>query len=485
MIQRYDEVEGRYIDSVLLMQITRDLEKEKGVSKAAVMTGSRANLEVMRNIGFEPPSGVKDTSVIIAVEADSDEAAKAAIDKAFDLMDRRTQEASAASMTLDDVGTAIGKSDLPVVFISTPGEHVKEVASKALDAGAHVHIFSSNVPLETEVMLKRKGHEKGLLVMGPDAGTTILNGKGLGFANAVRRGDVGIVGSSGTGIQELSVLLHKGGLGVSAAIGVGSADLSAEIDGITTKDAVAILKDSRYLFVIAKKPDEKVRREIVDMMKDIPSSFISLGESGEATTGKTYQTGYIDDAVAHALRELGMKPFPAAQKPPRADLNGRRLLRGFFVGGSICYQAQAILARKGTKVHSNAPADKAYTLPPDWKDLSVCIDTGAEEYVVGKPHPMIDPKARNAMVVEESKRPEVAVILIDVVLGFGSAQDLLEGLEGLAKGPIIIASICGTDDDKQGYAKVRAGLEKIGALVFDSAGQAAEYAGDLMKGASG
>lgn len=479
MAIRYHEVKGRYVDSVLLMQITRDLESHPGVSKAGVMTGSKENLEIFKNLGFSPPEDVGSTDVLIAIEAESDGAAKEAVDKAIELMDKRTSETKAPELSLGDLQTAFGPGDLPVLFVSTPGQHVRDVAGRGLDQGLHVHIFSSNVPIEDEIALKRKGKEKGLLVMGPDAGTVIMKGKGFGFANAVREGRIGVAGSSGSGIQEISVLLDKGGAGISAAIGTGSNDLSAQVGGLMTKMALEMLSDSEVLIVIAKRPDPKVKKEIVDMMKGRPSAFVALGEAESYTEGKTYVTGFIDDATNFALKASGMKPLSVPGLEAVRAEGARKLLRGLFVGGSLCYQAQAILKKNGLEVYSNGPLDDAHMIPKDWRNLNVCIDTGAEEYVLGKPHPMIDPKARNAMIVEESRRQDVSVILFDVMLGYGSAQDVLVGLEGLAKGPVLVASICGTSKDKQGFEKVKQGLENLGVKVFDSAGQAAEYASRL------
>lgn len=479
MAIKYHAVKGRYVDSVLLMQITRELESHTGVSKAGVMTGSKENLEIFRNLGFSPPTDIKSTDVLIAIEAESDEAAQKAVNDAIELMDKRTSETKAPELTLDELQDEVKTNDLPVLFVSTPGQYVREIASRALDRGLHVHIFSSNVPVEDEVALKTKGREKRLLVMGPDAGTVILNGKGLGFANAVRTGKIGVVGSSGTGIQELTVLLDKGGAGISAAIGTGSKDISSQVGGTMTKMALELLSDSQFLIVIGKKPDEKVKRKIIDMMKSKPSAFVALGESKSYTDGKTLVTGFIDDAANFALKTCGMKPFAWTEEKASRPGGSRRLLRGFFVGGSLCYQAQAILVKQGVNVYSNGPLDEKHLIPKDWRDLDVCIDTGAEEYVQGKPHPMIDPKARNSMIVDESKRQDVAVILFDVVLGYGSAQDVLAGLESVAKGPVLVASICGTTKDKQDFMKVKEGLERLGVKVLDSSGRAAEYASRL------
>jgi FdrA protein len=484
MVYRYREVKGRYVDSVLLMLISRDLEKAKGVSKAGMVTASKENLDVLRDIGFDPPAGVKSTSIIVAVEADTAQNADKAIKQGIEKMDSEmTAGAPATSYTLDTFPSAVKGGDLPIVFISTPGQYVKDIALHGLDAGCHLHIFSSNVSLEQEKEIKLKAKEKGLLVMGPDAGTTIIDGKGIGFSNAVRKGDVGVVGSSGTGIQELTCLLDKGGLGVSAAIGVGSKDLTKEIDGTVTKMALDMLRDSKLLIVIAKKPDPAVRKEVVKRLSSKPSVFISLGDNESSTKGEALVTGYIDDGVNYALTQLGKKPLTIQEAKSKVKLGDRTLVRGLFVGGSICYQAQAILARNGLEVFSNAPVDAEHSLPKDWSKVNVCIDTGAEEYVVGRPHPMIDPKARNAMIVKESARDDVAVILFDITLGWGSSMTPLDGLEGVKKGPVLVCSIVGTEKDKQGYDKVKAACQELGAVVLESSGQAAQFAAQLVGGA--
>jgi FdrA protein len=479
---RYHEVKGRYLDSILLMSISRDLEKRQGVKKAGVMVMTRENLETFRDIGFEPPREAQASSIWIAVEAESDDIADQVVRAALEAIDRGPGATPRGDrVTLDTLKERFGKDDFPVLFISTPAEYVEQIADSGLDQGVNLHIFTSNVPTETERRLKERARGKGLLVMGPDAGTTIIHGAGLGFANRVNFGDIGIVGSSGTGIQELSVLLDKGGLGVSSAIGVGSNDLKEGIGAISTLQAIGALGDVGTIMVIAKKPDPAVRKEVIGKIRDRPSVFISLGDSVDERVGKTYHTGSIDDAVNHVLREQGKKEIPVEKVMP-VPAAGRKWIRGFFAGGSLCYQAQAILKARGIEVFSNAPLDDRHALPSRWENLHVCIDAGAEEYVKGKPHPMIDPKARNAIVVKESARPDVAVILIDIILGYGSAMDPLEGLGDVRKGPALVTSICGTLADKQGYRRVKEGLESLGAKVLLSSGQAAMYAAGVIKG---
>jgi FdrA protein len=469
------------MDSVLLMLIYRELEKDEGVSKAGLVTATKENLDLLRDAGFSPPLSVKPTSILVAIEADTDEHAEAAIKHGLELMDKETtMETGAETITIGSLGDRIGEGDFPVLFISTPGEYVEELANKGLDQGLHVHIFSSNVPRKVEIALKKKGKKNGLLVMGPDAGTVIIQGAGLGFANQVRKGDVAVIGSSGSGMQEATVLLDRGGLGVSYAIGVGSKDMTKDVDGMMTKMAIEMFKDSKAFVIIGKTPDPKVEEEIIAMLKGRTATFIGLGETEDRLDGGVLATGSIDRGVNHILKAMGRPEMREEVPKGKADLEGRKLLRALFVGGSLCYQAQAVIGDAGIKVYSNAPASEEFALPEDYGNLNVCIDTGAEEYVKGRPHPMIDPVARNSWLVKESKRSDVAVLLFEIMLGWGSALDPLEGLEGLQKGPLAIASICGTKEDKQDYGEMEQRLKSMGVVVFNSSGTAAEYAASVM-----
>lgn len=223
MVVRYREVKGRYLDSLILMSISRNLEARKGVKKAGVMVMTKENQATFRDIGFDFPPEASSSSIWIAVEAEDEKTGEDAITFALAEMNRdQTTAQKRVGMTLNHLRDHVAKDEFPVLFISTPEEYVTGITHTALDEGINLHIFSSNVPMDVEKTLKEKGRKNGLLVMGPDAGTTIIHGKGLGFANKVRFGDIGIVGSSGTGIQELSVLLHMAGLGVSSALGSGA-----------------------------------------------------------------------------------------------------------------------------------------------------------------------------------------------------------------------------------------------------------------------
>lgn len=484
MEEVYHIIEGKYIDSVLLMQISREIEKLKGVNKAGCMVATPENLSFFTLAGFHPPSGVSSDSILIAVDAEDKEIGQMAINKALELIDEGMIKRE-EKYRLEDLADLVKSEDFPVLFVSTPGEYVYDICNKALDYNVNIHIFSSNVPLEQEVELKKKGEEKGLLVMGPDCGTSIIQGKGLGFSNELTTvGDIGVIGSSGTGIQELTVLLDKSGLGISHAIGVGSNDLKREVGGIMTKESLAFLKDKCSAFaLICKKPDPSVEEEIIGMLQDKPSVFIALGRGESYTKEKVFVTGVIDEAVSYLSRSLGkvaredVEVFPSI----KVEEKERKLLKGYFVGGSLCYQAQAILHSDGVKVHSNSPVSDDFLIGEDYSSLDVCIDTGAEEFVAGRPHPMIDPVSRNSLIVKESERKDVKVLLFDVILGYGSADDPIEGLEEIQPGPIAVASICGTIRDKQDYSKIRKRLESKGVIVFDSASKAARFASKIMR----
>jgi len=481
MVVKYHEVKGRYIDSVLLMQITRELEQEQGVKEAAVMSATSQNLEIFESIGFNPPKDVESTSILIAVNADSDEIAANTINEALEMLDRKTESSDTETYTLDDLESLTEKDDFPLLYISTPGKYVEEIARKGLEEGVNLHIFSSNVPIETELKLKKMAHEKNLLVLGPDAGTTIIQGQGIGFANVIREGTIGVVGSSGTGIQELTVLLDKGGAGISAALGVGTNDFTQEVNAIMTKQGIELLHDSSMIIIVAKKPNPAVMKEVIKILSKRPSAFVALGDNETYFEGETFVTGYLDDAVNYALEKAGRKRLTKPVVKMDFDLQGRKYIRGMFVGGSLCYQAQAILKKNGIDVYSNAPLDEKHLVEHKWDSLHACIDTGAEEYVQGRPHPMIDPRLRNEMILDECKKDDVAVVLFDVMLGFGSAMDPLDGLEDIPKGPVLVASITGTTMDSQDYAKVEKGLKKLGVKVFTSAQQAAEFAVKVLE----
>jgi FdrA protein len=481
MVQRYRVLAGRYVDSVLLMRAGREVEGLPRVKEATAVVATAANRELLRSEGFQALPEAGEDALLLAVEAEDTAAADAALDEAVRLIDQSGGSAP-ASRGLEDLPALVRKDAFPVVFVSTPGAYAASIGHAALAAGANVHIFSSNVPLEEEIALKVEADRRGLLVMGPDCGTAILDGIGLGFANHLRPGnDVGVVGSSGTGIQELTTQLDRAGLGVAYALGTGSRDLTSPVGGRSTRRALDLLTSlCPAIVVVSKRADPRLVEEFTLRLQGLPSAWVTLGGTGSERRGETLRCGSVDEAVAHLLALRGARPRegPPAVEPPALP-PGRRLLRGYFVGGSLCYQAQGVLRQSGIDVASNAPLDPASAAAPG-PETNVCIDTGAEEFVKGRPHPMIDPLARNTLLVRESARSIVRVLLFDIVLGYGSAPDPLVGLEELARGPIAVASVCGTEADAPSYGEIQHRLERLGVTTFPSAFAAARFAARAM-----
>src|SRR5690606_14776291 len=122
-----------------------------------------------------------------------------------------------------------------------PGVYAAFEAFRALENNLNVMMFSDNVTVEDEIKLKDLAVKKDLLMMGPDCGTAIINGVGLCFANKIKRGPIGLVAASGTGLQEVTVLIDQFGGGISQAIGVGGRDLSKDVMGRMTLHAINAL----------------------------------------------------------------------------------------------------------------------------------------------------------------------------------------------------------------------------------------------------
>ncbi|HWM10575.1 MAG TPA: hypothetical protein VNO82_14580 [Solirubrobacteraceae bacterium] len=425
---------GAYYDSVTLMLVSR-------AAGASVGMATPLNLELLARQGFSIDEDVTPNDLVIAIRADDPEAVLAAVDEQLSAKAQVTatrERAPARSLT----AAARRDPELSLAFLSIPGDHVAHEAATALAAGLHVFCFSDGVSLEDEARLKRTAAERGLLFMGADCGTAILDGVGLGFANAVRRGPVGIVGASGTGIQEVCCLLDAAGVGVSHAIGVGGRDLSAEVGGLMMRRGLELLardEGTETIVVISKPPDPEVAR--------------AIEEAAEAT-GKPVVLGF-GVTLEEAARAAAGDALPAfEERLNRAPVAGD--VRGLYSGGTLCGEAERIVGR-GT-----------------------FTDFGADEYTEGRAHPMIDPSLR----LEHLAAASEPVLLLDVVLGYGAhpdpASELAPVIEGLDKH--VIVALCGAAGDPQGLDAQRSGLEAAGAVVTRSNAHAARLAKEASGG---
>lgn len=381
--------------------------------------------------------------------------------------------------------------DAPLALISIPGVYAAPEIERALDAGKHVFCFSDNVSIEDEARLKNLAHEKGLLLMGPDCGTGVANGIPLAFANRTRRGEIGIVGASGTGIQEVATTIHKLGGGVTNAIGTGGRDLKAAVDGTTLKDGVALLDQDppvKVIVVISKPPAKEVRDSVMDLLRAAhkPVVVVFMGERPGHHEEGLYQA-YTLEETAHLAVDLlnGQQPTAVAEELPVPDVKlaeGQKNIKAYYSGGTLAYEA-ATMINDTLGLNAESGVDGAI-LNQDGYEV---LDLGDDVYTQGRPHPMIDATVRKQMMTDAGQDPETAVILIDDVLGHGTHDDMAGELAPTIKKVIadakaqgrelpVVATIVGTDLDIQDYAGQKKTLEEAGTVVCQSNAQAVKVA---------
>ncbi|MHB8691468.1 MAG: FdrA family protein [Solirubrobacteraceae bacterium] len=470
---------GAYHDSVALMLVSKEAAAVPGALDVAVAMATPLNLELIARSGFDLTQCGELTTgdLVIAIRAADDDAlerirgavaARLGSDRGDNatlggistpgvLMPPRDAESTAAARSL--TAAARSNRELNVAMISVPGEHAAYEAARALDAGLHVFCFSSGVPVEHERALKLTALDRGLLFMGPDCGTAIIDGVRLGFANVVQRGPVGIVGASGSGIQELCCLLDAASVGISHAIGVGGRDLSAEIGGVMTRQALELLAsdDSTEAIVVVSKPgDPAVVAAVIGeaSVSGKPIVRALVGESG------------IEQAARDVARSFGVE-LPVEEPPEAEPLRGTPgLICGLYSGGTLCLEAKAVVA---------AAVDEP--------ELHAFIDFGSEELTRGRAHPMIDPTLRLERFAREASDPAVGAIMLDLVLGYGAHPDPAEQYAPVIAAALrerpalsVVVSLCGTDRDPQGLERQREQLSDAGALVCRSAAGAARAA---------
>jgi FdrA protein len=319
----------------------------------------------------------------------------------------------------------------------------------------------------------------------------MLGGVGLGFANAVGAGPVGVVAAAGTGAQEVMTLLDRWGIGVSQVVGVGGRDLSAEVGGLMARDAVRALDadpGTEVILLVSKPPDEDVVRTVIGASRGTPVVAACLGMSAPdgrlagASLAATLEGGAlrVAEILGRPAPDLGGSPGPEAEAAIARVGAGRTAVRGFFTGGTLCYEAQVILSQALGPVYSNIPLRHDLGLPAP-AGAHVCLDLGEEEYTKGRPHPMIDPAARREIMREQAFGPDVAAVLLDVVLGYASHPDPAGEIAAtcadiVADGAAVVCYVLGARADQQGLDRQRAKLAEAGAIVTESAAQAARTA---------
>ncbi len=510
---------SEYHDSVTLMLVARELTKMAGVSDAAVVMGTEANKTLLQDAGMLTTQAQAATpnDLVIAVKVE-DGAPGDPLAEVEKLLNQKAAPTSGGDTFRPKTIRSALKlhPEANVAIISVAGRYAADEAWEALRKGLHVLLFSDNVSLEDEIALKRYARDHGLLLMGPGAGTAILNGVALAFANVIPPGPVGIVSAAGTGLQEVSSLLARLGVGITQGIGTGGRDLKEEVGGIMLLEGLKALQadpSTQVIVVISKPPAPRVARLILDQvgvsskqtvvcfMGGDPDQCAGIANAEGASTLR--EAAYLaakkaGAALANIPELINQESLSLRQQS--VELRRRlkpwqRFLRGLFSGGTLCYEAQVIWRAMGiTPVYSNAPlpAAKAFTLPDaHHSQQHTIVDLGEEEFTVGRPHPMIDNDLRIRRLLQEAADPQVAVIILDVVLGYGSHPDpaaelgpAIERAIALARQAdrdlIVVASITGTDGDPQGLSRQTLALEKAGAVICASNAAAARLTAMLV-----
>jgi FdrA protein len=461
---------GAYADSVTLLQVSRTVQGVPGVAAAQVAMATPLNVDVLTEMGFAVPAeaGPNDMVVAIRLADDGDlDAALAGVEAALRETGRRDTGPSEEAPPRT-TATALRRAPGAVALVSVPGPSAFVEAMDALEAGSDVMVFSDNVPVEQELALKRYAVERSLLVMGPDCGTAVMGGLGLGFANVVSPGPVGIVAASGTGCQQVLALLDHAGVGVSHALGVGGRDLSAEVRGLATREAIRRLDADpavEVILLVSKPPADDVAGEIREYAAGL-STPVELALLGVGHPDLT-------EATEALLRARGV-PVPDWPVVGRAAApSGGRYLRGLFVGGTLAGEAR-IIAEGLLGAAADGGAGHSF------------IDFGDDAYTAGRAHPMIDATLRLAHLARAAADPDTAVILIDVVLGHGAEPDpgalLAPALADLDRP--VVAAVVGAAADPQGLERQVRVLAEAGAEVHLSNARATRRAVELTQEAT-
>lgn len=472
-----------YVDSITLLQVSADVLALPGVTNAALVMGTDLNRDVLAQARLlvDDAATAGPNDLVIAVEADGTEAAAGAIQTAEAVLARR--RGSTGSTDGEEVSPPRSVRsarrllpDARLAVISVPGPYAASEAQQALATGLHVFLFSDNVPIADEVRLKRDAAQRDLLVMGPDCGTAIIDGIGLGFSNVVRRGSVGIVAASGTGLQEVSSLLHMAGAGISHAIGTGGRDLSTDVGGLTTLKAIELLKDDAQtdtIVLISKPPAPEVATRVLEAAAKTGKTIIAclLGSDMVAPPGVQVARNLYQAARLAAGPHGTWAGITADDLPHKHFSIDQRHVRGLFCGGTLRDEAELALGQ--TVEHE-------------------LVDFGDDQYTRGRAHPMLDPTLRNAAIVQSGADPRVAVILLDVIIGRGShpdpagatvpaIRDALAAASSARRELAVLAHVVGTDADPQGLARQENALRAAGVHVLGSNYHAAVGASLLLE----
>ncbi|MEQ6353209.1 acyl-CoA synthetase FdrA [Lysinibacillus sp. M3] len=494
--------ENTYKDSIVLMLLSNKLSAIDGVNKVSIMMGTPANKDIFKSsgLGTDELENAKPNDIVIVVDTDQEEK----VDEVKEEVEIALKGESDSQNTSKDQEAHNWKRAMELAnnpnlaLISIPGQYAAMEAENALNEGLHVFMFSDNVSKEDEVKLKQKAHEKGLLVMGPDCGTALIHGVPLAFTNNVNEGDIGIVGASGTGIQEVTTIIDRYGKGVTNALGTGGRDLSTEVGAITMLDSIKALNQDpkvKVITVISKPPAEEVQRKVLNLLRNIDKPIVTLflGDKPSYQEENIYHAYTLEEAAVVAVQlSNGDKPNfePTTAERVNVLLQESQVgIKGYYSGGTLASEA-AMLVRDAFKDTITEEQNDNFVLKTKNHEI---IDLGDDVYTKGKPHPMIDPEKRIEMLEKSVNDPETAVIMIDNVIGNGGHEDMASELAPAIKRILdsarqdgrqlaVLATVVGTAQDIQGYDKQIEILKESGAIICKTNDQMVRTAIQLVGG---
>jgi FdrA protein len=493
---------GTYYDSVVLMQLQRSLADLPGISDAGVVMATDANKDVLAQSGLLTVAAntAQADDLVIVVRGETDQAASDALAQVDELVAQRRKAKVRQGYQPKSLESAVQMMpEARWILISVPGRYASGVARQALHLDRNVFLYSDNVPIDDEIDLKRTASQRALLVMGPDCGTAIINGTGLGFANRVRRGSIGLVAASGTGLQQISSQIHHLGGGISHALGTGGRDLSEAVGGATACQALELLirdPETRVIVLVSKPPSEKVAERLLQMARtsDKPIVIDFIGFLRPRVDNLHFVSTFEQAAaVAVQLSSPADSAEPVPRRSPDDFSTNQRNLRGLFSGGTLAYEAQLILQDFLPRLYSNVALTDRDMLPNPSTSLGhTIVDLGADEFTVGRLHPMIDNDLRIRRLIQEAADPSTAVILLDVVLGDGAHPDpalelapaivqVRNRAAGEGRRLEIVVVLVGTDEDPQDLERQRQQLKEAGAWVTTSNTEAVCRAGRIAQ----
>jgi len=506
-----------YRDSVSLMQLSSRLTELPGVVQASAVMATDSNLALLKEAGLlEGKSDAGPNDLLIVIQGDDDALLQRAMAKSEDQLSEQRDVTSEDSVKQRIVPRSIEMglnymAQANLALISVPGEYAGSEALKALHLGLHVMLFSGNVDLIEEIQLKKYARDHNLIVMGPDCGTAIINGIPLGFANVVRRGGIGCVAASGSGLQQVTSLIDRAGKGISQAIGTGGRDLHIDVGGISMLQGLETFAEdpaTKVIVLISKPPAPEVSERVLEKAsragKPVVVNFLGV-HLASVKRPNVFAAGTLEEAAHMAVAlsqgknpehnaEVDIKYENQATAAASKLSPGQKFIRGLYSGGTLGYEAVILLNDLVGPVNTNMPLEPEFALTDVWKSKQhTVIDLGDDRFTRGRPHPMIDHRFRNERILREAANSEVAVILLDVVLGYGShidpASEMIPVIDSArkiaAKGSrelVFVGSVCGTSSDPQGLSGQESALRNAGMILTESNGQAVRLAAEIVRG---